>query len=307
MLSNAPYGRGRGGRAPSTRQPAGNQQATKPQGVPVVFSSQKPEKDAFRSKLRELAEVYKPLCNVEPTGAQRFRVRGEILPHGEDYFTIEFGCKVDQIIDLPWGEYPSMELQIRYGSAIELTKLVQIAVRRSDRIGRESLSVAEALRLKRSDPHLWGRLMMSAKDFKNLPRVERDAGAVAVPAAAPGRTFYQDQANVAMQQMQTSARNSQRQESRVRDSISLEPVPRDPSRRWSDDIEDEEESSSSPPKLTKAPFTEQRAGSSLGKSGKGSLSESRPMDEGGRNRPPVPTTSSSTPGRRVVPPSTTNG
>jgi len=225
--------------APSATPPAGN-----PAGAsPYV----RKEKDGLRSRLRSLRERYEPLCSPPPVG-KRFRVRAEILPDGEDLFTVELHCQLEGVINLPWAEYTSADLQIRYGSELELYESVQKAIRRApERVGRE-ISAYDALEAKRDHPKtIWARLLMSSKEYKNLPREEREAGVGRPQPAMSSGGYHQTRSDEARASMERTFRRSQ-------------VPPEDPKRRsWSDEVEDE---IPLPPASGKtradAPFTEQR-------------------------------------------------
>jgi len=241
-MSNArslPSRRGRGSAA--AERPRGGAPRT---GFPVqqpavttagLFSFPRKEKDSFRSKLRELTDRYRPICSEPPSG-QRFRVRGEILPDGEDYFTVEFHCKMEGVIDLPWAEYSSADLQIRYGSALGLVRQVHTAVRRApERLGID-INVYTALKM-RGKPS-WDRLQMSSKDFKALPREERER-VVQVETPKPrtqgssSKGFYEARAASAKSEMEAEA-------SRPTEHSRVESFGSDHSREsWSDQVERE--------------------------------------------------------------------
>jgi hypothetical protein len=180
----------------------------------------------MRSRIVKLSETYRGVCD-EPVGNHRFRVRAEVLLSGEEYYTIEFGCVIENLVQVPWGEYSSADLEIKFGAQVERAKHLKTMVRRSsDRLGRK-ISFQEALRLEGSD--IGKNLLLSNKDYSNLSREARDSikesQAVVNPPAAQNRgsegskslPYYEARAAEAKLQMQKEASK-----------------PPSPTKRWSD-------------------------------------------------------------------------
>jgi len=310
MMSNATKGRRSRGGASGASDGQGRQT----RGAPRVdagavfsptFTSKRGEVDPFRAMLLKLRARYEP-SSMSPPENGRFRVRGEVLPHGENYFTVEMGCIVKGVINMPWGEYPSSELEIRWGSKLELARLVLLAVNRSqDRIGKET-SPESALRIKAERPDLWKILTMSAKDYKSLPREDREQGILPVrgqpkKAVPQSSGFYSSSSEKAKREMETISRE------RARNSLNR--------RSWSDEVD--EDIPLPHPGQTQAPPSQQRAGSDS-RVPPPSSSAGRPAEGFSRQAPPASTFSgepemgrrmkSPTPGggTRVPPPSSMN-
>jgi len=197
-------------------------------GVPVAQNPigfvpfAKPAKDEFRTRILDLTRRYEPLCSEIPDG-KRFRVRGEILSEKEDYFTVEFHCKIPGIINLEWAEYSSADLEFRFGTQIKLVELVLTAIRRSpERLGYE-LTYSTALLVKKEKSADWNRLMMPSKGYKALPREDR-AQPAAKQASPPvqgkksdSRSYYSnrdEEARLAMERDLLARRDREDRERR---------------------------------------------------------------------------------------------
>jgi len=167
-------------------------------------------KDDMRSRIIKLNERYRSACD-EPTASHRFRVRGELLITGEEFFTVEIGCKLGNDYIVPWGEYNSIQLEVDFGRKIEHVKNVRTAIRRSpDRLGR-ALSLREALSMEGSDE--WRKLLMSNKDFGGLKREVREklkglASSPLVNNKVSAPSYYERSSSVAKQQMEHERNSS---------------------------------------------------------------------------------------------------
>lgn len=141
-----------------------------------------PAKDDMRSRIIKLTQRYRGSATEDSSNV--FRVRAEILYSGEEYYTVNFGCSIGNgLISVPWKEYPSAELEIKFGKVIERADAVQTAVRRSsDRLGRE-LTAEEAVSLEGTE--IFRFLLKSSKDFKSLPLQVRESFRIAEDKPAP--------------------------------------------------------------------------------------------------------------------------
>lgn len=296
-----------------------SQQNVAPAG-PINMGSNpypKKDKDDIRSKILRLREKYSSLCGDAPEG-HRFRVRAEILPNGEDYMTVEMGCHVDGYLTIPWAEYASTDLEIRFGSQLERISSVQIMVRRSpDRLGY-ALSIPQALRIPK-DSADYRRLLLSNKEFSRLPAQERSVRNVAPSVPPPPPSYYERESERARSEMNRLASDYHAstgapipEESRRPPHPSGEgPRTRNESTRprsWSDEM-DEEASSTAAQSRTPAPILEQRAGgSTYGNDSTASQSSQvrampTPTTRGVTPQAPAPTTSGSSKGRQAPAPS----
>jgi len=107
---------------------------------------------------------YEPLCDA--ADGQRFRVRAEILDNSEDYITVQMGCYLEGVVNLPWAEYSSADLEIRYGSQLDLARKIRTMVRRSlERLGFE-LDARTAMQYRGTAEET--QLLMSNKEWKSL-------------------------------------------------------------------------------------------------------------------------------------------
>lgn len=120
--------------------------------------------------------------------------------------TVEMGCHVPGVITLDWSEYGSADLEIRYGSQLELASKLKSMVRRSsDRLGYQ-LDIQSAQAILGTPAER--RLLMSNSEFSRLPAAERlvnrpravDQQAV---QAQPAPGFYARQADAAASAMST--------------------------------------------------------------------------------------------------------
>lgn len=117
--------------------------------------------------------------------------------------TVEMGCHIPGVIALDWSEYGSADLEIRFGSQLELARKLKTMVRRSsDRLG-DPLDIPSAQAILGTPAE--SRLLMSNTEFSRLPAAERLANRPQVgrqPApvqAAP--SFYARQAEAAASAM----------------------------------------------------------------------------------------------------------
>jgi hypothetical protein len=155
--------RGQGQRPGSEQRPANS--AGNPAGNPSGYSPYaRKEKDDLRSKIMKAKSRYEDLCDV--VDGQRFRVRAEILDNSEDYITVQMGCNLPGVVTLPWAEYSSADLEIRYGSSLDLARKVKMMIRRSVERLAITLDVQSALQLRGTDAEK--RLLMSSKEWKSL-------------------------------------------------------------------------------------------------------------------------------------------
>jgi hypothetical protein len=174
--------------AGKNQKPSGDKPQKKPRAAapsnlaPMGAAFSRPAKDDMRSRIIKLTERYRSVC--DESDSHRFRVRAEVLFSGEEYFTVDFGCSINGLIDVPWKEYPSTELEIQFGRKIERAQHILTAVRRApDRIGR-AISVSHALSMEKSG--VFQILLKSSKDYKSISQETRDAyKGVVAPAQPP--------------------------------------------------------------------------------------------------------------------------
>jgi hypothetical protein len=189
--------RGFRGQRPGPRnQPAPeNSPATQSQGGPQgpQWPFPRKEKDDLRTKIIKAKSRYEELCDSADN--QRFRVRAEILDNSEDYITVQMGCNMRGVITLPWAEYSSADLEIRFGSQLDLVRKVKMMMRRSvERLGY-SLGIQDALDMRGTADA--DQLLMSNKEWKALSeqpvapaiRVQRPV-APQVPPPSGGTGYY---------------------------------------------------------------------------------------------------------------------
>jgi hypothetical protein len=152
--------------------------------------------------------------------------------------TVEMGCHIEGVIALAWAEYGSAELEIRYGSQIELASKLKSMVRRStDRLGYQ-LDIQGARALLGTPAER--RLLMSNSEFSRLPAAERLAGrqrAAPQPVVqaqhAPG--YYARSADAAASAM--AAEFTRRQQGPVYDQGLAPPTGGGVSLSWADETE----------------------------------------------------------------------
>lgn len=171
--------------------------------APMGAAFSRREKDDLRSKIVRIKNRYADLCDDPGLTGNRFRVRAEILPGGEDYMTVEMGCHIQGVIALDWSEYGSADLEIRFGSQLELARKLKTMVRRSsDRLGYP-LDIPSAQAILGTPAE--SRLLMSNSEFSRLPAAERLAARPQVGRqvvhAQPAPSFYARQADAAASAM----------------------------------------------------------------------------------------------------------
>jgi hypothetical protein len=137
--------------------------ATKAPGARPPFPLAKP-KDDLRSKLLKYKGLYESLATV--SDSHRFRVIAEVLPSGEDYIQISFGCVIPGVLEIPWREYPATGLEVTYGPKLAMAQRVMTMSRRSlDRLG-VSYTPAQALGLDGTEDGKY--LLMSNSEYGKL-------------------------------------------------------------------------------------------------------------------------------------------
>jgi len=263
----------------------------------------KKDKDDLRSKILKLTEKYKSLCSSPPEG-KRFRVRAEILLSGEEYLTVEMSCQVANVIQLPWAEYGSAELEIRYGSQLERLRTVLMMVRRAPgRLGKIGYNLTDAVRDLGTPTEKW--LSLSGKDYDKKSSEERKAWGSAV---RPQSTkLSSDTPNKV-----PPSYNKMREDNAAKEmAYQLKLGQRD----WSGEDEDRVPSSIAQGNSV-GPHSEKRPLSSLGNGVEARLpprasssageAPPRPTTSGQERRVPPPSSSANS-GRRAPPPATSVG
>jgi len=259
-------------------------------------------KDTIKSHLMSLRNRYEDICDAPDAHGNRFRVRAEILLSGEEYYTVEIGCVVQGVLNLPWAEYGSADLEIRFGSQIDRARSIKTMVRRSsDRLGRE-INIADALLLEGTDASR--RLLMSNKEYSKLPAAER-LGAKLPQSSAGVLGFNAQRAVNASAQMQQQLHHSLNQQG----GVPLNPPDVPGHQNWAEETSAQatlRQSAAAPP-----PPTQQRGGQASGDAHASTTHvpvpsgpERRaplPSSSGGRNNPSPP----GNPGGRVAPPPST--
>jgi len=303
MMSNARHKtRAQEGANPPKQAKAKQASPSAPMGA--IFGAKRTQDD-LRSKLRKFTESYKDLCDAA-TGDNRFRVRAEILPNSEEYITIEMGCNVPGIIEMPWKERSSSDVEIRYGSQLERYRNVLMIIRRSnDRLGYQ-LDTRGAVGILGTDAAK--RLLMSNKDFNKLPRDQRDPREGGVPLLASRREAPTSFRDSNYRGNSGSSNYYQRASAEAAEAMAAQAASRHP-RRWSDEMDEVDPrpglQETSRQSAARAPILEQRAGTSSAAATPSSKARRDSSEEPPQERVravPAPTTD----GVRKAPPPSSN-
>jgi len=153
-------------------------------GSGPAFTRVKAEVDVVAAKLRRLRALYEGSATSPPEG-MRFRVVAELLSTGEIAYLITIGCEIPGVVSLPWAEYSSVDLELRFKSLLNLSSEIQTAVRRApDRLGRV-IDPSEASRMRGTKE--WDTLLLSGSSYGKVPAAARLA-MKGLTAPAPGST-----------------------------------------------------------------------------------------------------------------------